>query len=338
LLEAAASVASGANGRAWDELLAHLDFARGLFRRERGREDGWQLHPVVLLAVATRIDRYRPPLTAPVTYPSPTSDDVAVEEVSAAVWRLDGPLLSDAARVLDPPSLPYAYDFSEYSPEPALDEVVLDRLPCPRTEAPLVVAVRHDVDRPLDVRTVDEHLALERRLSLASSWYFKQETLDEGVVERLLDARCEVGYHAEHLETGDEGFARRLTAMLGAAPGVTYHGGLGAEGWRGGRSLSAAARAHAAYAEFPVAVRSRPVLWPTNGTLLPLTPLPVKVDVYPDRTGEHVRYLNAHGGLAIVENHPDRWSDGYVELLEELSRRAAARVTVRAGLTLLLSN
>jgi hypothetical protein len=80
-------------------------------------------------------------------------------------------------------------------------------------------------------------------------------------------------------------------------------------------------------------VRSRPALWPHESGWLPLAPLPVKIDTFPDRVPAQVDAVAIPGGLVIVENHPDLCEPPYVALLEALARRTQVRLTVRQAIS-----
>ncbi len=301
LLRAATVAAADLDEDAWAFMLRHLDVRRGLFRRSLDAPPTtWQLHPVLICAIARQIGAFVPPAAGPVDYPADPAPGALVR----------------AGQLADAPEIAYSYDFSELRTVPRLVEHVLGE----RDEGPFTLAIRHDVDRQLTADQVDRHLALERRFGCRSSWYFKEETFDAALAGRLRDAGCEIAYHAALLTSGDDGFAGRLAAWLGKPPGLTHHGGLGSEFFRGRSSLDAAAALGVAYAEQPVGVRSHPCLWPTaDGGWLPLTPMPLKIDVFPERVPAQLEQVAVPGALVIVENHPDLLPDGYPELLAAIS-------------------
>lgn len=351
LLYHAHRVAAEDDPDSWRTVLDHLDRRRGLFRRSLDAPPGrWQLHPVVLCAVARKIRRHPHLETECLLYPEPpvgpgpAADGRWVECECENVFRLRGSLLTDVARVMDPPALPYPYDFSEWSEIPPREERLLRELeqilPDGVSRRPLswpegrsfCLCIRHDVDRPLTRGDMERQLELEGRLSARSSWYFKRETFDRDLAGELLRRGCEVGYHSELLQDGDEGFAGELGDWLGSPPGVTFHGGLGSEGWRGRRSFEDVLRLGLHYAELPVGLQARPSFWTNGERLLPLTPLPVKFDVFPERVEGQTDWLVRLGGMLIVENHPDRCESSYCRFLEELAAKNPARFTVREAL------
>jgi hypothetical protein len=315
LLRSALLVAAEDDADAWRDIVAHVDLERGLFRRSLDSPLGtWQLHPALLCAVVRRIEHYCPPSTESVVFPEPPGD---------------GPL-THAGLLDDPPELTHSYDLEEYAVVPDLVGGVLG---FPRSDQPFMLCVRHDVDRRLDRGALEHHLELEQGLGCRSSWYFKRETFDPELAAALRSAGCEVGYHADVLSTGDSGFVEELRAWLGEAPGMTFHGGLGADAFRGRGSLVQAARLGVAYAELLIGVRSRPALWPHESGWLPLAPLPVKIDTFPDRAPAHVNAVAIPGGLVIVENHPDLCEPQYIALLEALAKRTRVRLTVRQAIS-----
>jgi len=353
LLYHAHRVAADNDHAAWDQMLAHLDLHRGLFRRSRQSPLGqWQLHPVVVCAVARRLGRYAPAPLAAAAYPEPP---VGAGPRPGGCWldrtgnvcRLRGSLLTDAARRMDPPLLDYPHTFGEWGdlsgPEHTLLEALTRSLPLGSRRPDtwpgghrFCLCIRHDVDRPLTPADMDRHLRLEDALGCASSWYFKRETFDRALAGELRSCGREVGYHAEKLSTGDDGFAGELAHWLGGRPGLTYHGGLGSEFWKGRPSLELAVRFGARYAEMPVGRHTRPGWWCHDGGGLPVTPLPVKFDMYPDKVEDHAAWLVQHGGLVIVENHPDLCGRPYQEFLERLGRLNPVRLTVADALEVAL--
>ncbi len=335
LREQLGEAAPRASSEDWRTLASRLDMRRGLFRRD-GEGDGWDLHPHTLCAIASRIDRYVPSEANPVEYGTSARGSLHgpwVENEGGSLYRLRASVLTSAASELDPPTLSHQYDFSDDALPPPVDEAfeaLPERLrPDRRRETPFTLCVRHDVDRPLPADQLDAHVDLEDALGFRSTWFFKRETFDPTAVRRLLESGREVGYHAEILSTGDDGFADELRDFVGEPIGVSFHGGLGSEGWRGRRSLEEAHGLGAAYAELPVGRRTYPQLWPADGDeWLPMAPLPVKLDVYPERVRSHLDALMPGPAMIVVENHPDRMAEGHRSLLNELAERRPVARTV----------
>lgn len=343
LIDLAHQVAAEADAKAWAAMSPYLDVRRGLFKRTLDSPLGtWQFHPVVLCALARRVGRFDLPSEEPTVYPegAGTGTGPWLEEISPGVFDLRGPLLTDQAQRLDPPDLPWPHDFTEWADLTAQQAELLAVLapvlpPVPwkgwPDGRPFALCIRHDVDRPLKGEHLSAHLDLERRHGLRSSWYFKRETFDPGLARTILAAGNEVAYHAELASTGDDGFAAELSDWLGGPPGITYHGGMGSEFWRGRRSLVAAATLGMAYAELPVGRLARPVLWWTGDGYLPLTPLPIKYDMFPEKCASHADWVVGVGGLGIVENHPDYCTPEYEAFVRRLVERDPSRLTVAAA-------
>ena len=345
-------VAAENDEAAWQSVMNHLDLERGLFKRSLSAPLGqWQFHPIMLCALARRLRAYKPDYVQPVFYPEPP---VGPGPLRAGRWLerdqehknisfLRGSVLTDAARRLDPPALDYPHNFGEWSDVESAEQSLMDEIAKvipmkTRTttlwasDKPFCLSIRHDVDRPLTSEDMHWHLELEDRLGCKSSWYFKRETFSETLAGELRDRGREVGYHAELPSQGDDGFAQELTDWLGEAPGMTYHGGLGSEFWRGRPSLEAAVRLGACYSELPVGRHSRPAHWPHDKGMLPVTPLPVKFDVFPEYADEHAQWIMDRGGLLIVEQHPDIMGDGYRKFLEGLVAQKPICMTVREAM------
>jgi hypothetical protein len=325
----------------WSKLIGALDRPRGLFRSRDGAK--WDLHPRTLWAVACRIGRYIPQPLVPEEYGRPprgTSGGRWVRQRTGNLLELRASLLTSAAAEIDPPTLRYPYDFSDDAPEPPLADLLAEvrsELQLPDDEHGTTLAIRHDVDRPLETEDLEAHLELEDELGLTSTWFFKRETFDPRKAEVLVDRDREIGYHAEILSTGDDGFVQQLRDYLGIAPGLTFHGGLGSQGWRGKRSFDEAMDLDVAYAEFPAGVRRTPVLWPAGSkTWLRLAPLPIKPDVFPERVTTHIDTLGESPAMIVVENHPDLLESAYRQLLLDLVERSSRSSTVGSALVELL--
>lgn len=350
LIHHAHLVAADNSESSWRFLLDHLDLRRGQFRRSLAAPPAQlQLHPVLLCAVARRIGRFRPRCIAAVTYPAPgpagpgpTEDGSWLDSPEPGVFRLRGTLLTDAARRFDPPDLTYPYRFDEWSDITAMEDDLFARLApalagYPRSAVwpdghPYCVCVRHDVDRALTTEDMERHLDLEESLGLKSTWFFKKETFDARKAEVIRRRDGEIGYHAEAVSTGDDGFVELLTGWLGGPPGVAYHFGFGSEAWRGRRSLQQAMDLGLRYAEMPIGSQARPAYFCSGDRLLPVTPLAVKFDEFPDRYRSHAAALVAASGLLIVENHPDLYSDEYAGFLAELASGRPLSLTVADAL------
>ena len=334
----------------WHNVLSHLDRARGLFSRSAESPLGvWQLHPILLCAVARRIGRYKPITEKPVYHPSSSFGhkkhciDNSSTDDHPPVFRLRANVLTEAAMRFDPPELRFPYDYSDRTDLYAIEQTV-KRILAPilsyaeddiakrnsTTEEPLFYfCIRHDVDRPLTQDQLNAHLELERLLGCRSSWYFKRETFNPKLAEQILESGNEVGYHAELLSTGDGGFAEKLTTWLGHPPGLTCHGGLGSEFWRGRRTLLDALRLNVKYAEYPVGWYPHTISWTDNqNRSLLLTPLPVKFDIFPEQCQEHANWIIARRGLLILENHPDIYTTKYVNFIRSLVSRKPQMHTV----------
>ncbi len=65
-----------------------------------------------------------------------------------------------------------------------------------RGEEPFLI-LRHDVDRP--VLGIKEMLAVERKLGVSSSWYYRWQTADRSLIAAATAAGSEVGLHFETL-------------------------------------------------------------------------------------------------------------------------------------------
>ncbi len=324
------------DNQVWRDLRRRLDRRRGLFRRPDPDGSSWQMDPTPLWAIATRLRRYAPRSAGPVEYgvlAHGAAEGPWINSVGDRALRLRASVLTAAAAEVDPPDLAYPYDSSHDAPPPPLHEILSalpESAPSPRpAERPFTLCVRHDVDRPLDSSDMRAHLDLEDSLGLRSTWFFKWETFDEGLGRELVARDREIGYHAELLSTGDDGFLARLARFLGHPVGLTFHRGLGSEAWRGRRSFLDASRLGVAYAELPVGMRGRPQLVPVGkDDWLPLTPLPVEPDVLPERARDHIDTLLAEHGMVVVENHPDLLPDRYRSLLTELAGHGPKRRTV----------
>lgn len=196
---------------------------------------------------------------------------------------------------------------------------------------PLVLSVRHDVDRPLTSSQLDRILSVERELCLQSSWFFKPETWDPKWGRILLAGGCEIGYHASHPPTGDAGFAARLRSEVGdCVVGSTFHGGFGSQYWSGKKTLDDIARLGFVYSEWPSDLFDHPMAWAsTNGTLY-LAPASIKIQSHAATTERHLSDVLDCRGHAIVEDHPDRFDTRTETTLQRLSDLGALARTIGA--------
>ena len=216
---------------AWRQVLRYLDLQRGLFRRtERSPLGVWQFHPVLMCAVACRIDSYICRNARLDVSPDAPVDTGSIASYklcdSGRTLSLGAALLTDAGRRLDPPDLCYQFDFGEWTDLACDESELLRALANYYPDGPFngercstagrtTLCLRHDVDRPLTPRQVEWHLDFEERLGCRSSWYFKKETFDPDLGSRLLRHGHEVGYHAELCSSGDDGFFGELLSPNG---------------------------------------------------------------------------------------------------------------------------
>lgn len=309
-------------GRRLSELFdSFFDSSISLFRQ--GAAGPLFIGAMIPLALGLTCER----LKLPSDPPPEQADRPRLPEPSTT--RLEAVRLADRLRT--PPDLPASLD--PLPPDGFLwsleTELVREAGFTPRAEpaGPLILSIRHDVDRPLDGGSLDRILAWERSTGVRSSWYFKAETWREDLADRILHAGSEVGYHAAHIETGDHGFASRVLAHLQrsgrTAVGCTFHGGPGTTFWRGRASLDAASTLGFSYAEMLTEWFAHPYAVEAGGRTLMVTPPSVKFDAQPEWVEDHMRLIASRGGHAIIENHPDLFSDAFAAFIRSwMDRRA----------------
>lgn len=180
------------------------------------------------------------------------------------------------------------------------------------------VVIRHDVDRKLDLKTLKKVRKSERKFGLKSTWFFRRETWDRDLARFLLDEDCELGWHAENIESGDDGMVDRIQNLTNSAPGVNFHGGFGSRYMRGLSSLRACIGHGVSYAEDPTCHTLIPYRVQLEGSPLWVTPPSIKVQSNPAQLNRHMELYYKYGGLAVIEDHPDRYDQSVENVITKM--------------------
>ncbi len=269
------------------------------------------LSPLVPLALVCAAERLGLALT---------SSDVGLPRPAAPEGDSLDEWLLHAQRLLSPPDLPIA--LQPQCPDGHAASVLravtrsavsamVDRCGWAVTvratppEAPFVVSIRHDIDRPLRSEHAARVLMLHERYGRCTSVYFRPATFDAVAARELRDAGCELGVHMSLWDDAHRRLRDSLCALAGVPVGVTYHGGLGSRYWRGLRSVRADLEAGVAYTELLHEWSPDPREVRLASKSIMATPLSVKVDAQPDWVERHLRLVRDFRGQAILELHPD---------------------------------
>jgi hypothetical protein len=269
------------------------------------------LSPLVPLAMVCAASRLGLALASP---------DVSSPRPACPASSSLGEWLSHAERLLSPPDLPIALepqcpDGHAAAVLRAVSRTALSAM-VDRTgwavavlatppEAPFVLSVRHDVDRPLRPEHVTRLLSMHERFGRCTSVYFRPATFDTAAAVTLHAAGCELGLHVSHWDHAHRQLLDWLRERTGGPVGVTYHGGLGSRYWRGLRSMRADIEAGATYTELLHEWHPDPRLVMIGDEGIMATPLSVKVDAQPGWVDRHLQLVREFRGHAILELHPD---------------------------------
>jgi hypothetical protein len=198
-------------------------------------------------------------------------------------------------------------------------------------DAPSAVALRHDHDRPFDLKkTVDA----ENRLGLRPSIHFLDRLPPEQDVVALARAGAlEAGLHTNTLAAQGADIAALAGRSGLAVHGGSAHGGAGSDGWQGAANVIAAHASGVDYGELLSEMHLLPHRYPDPsrpGEALHPIAMPHHLSYDVSRTAHDEARLRATlpgvaaaGGLAVLMNHPDLHHDAFMAFLADAVPKTA---------------
>lgn len=178
----------------------------------------------------------------------------------------------------------------------------------PRSSASaFVMSIRQDVDRPLsrsDERVLGK---ISDGYANAMSVFFRPNTFGKRQAMELFKAGCELGLHVSRWDEEHYALKSQLEDIVQSRVGVTYHGGLGSDFWRGYQTLREDASRGILYSELLHEWFANPFSIAFGHERLMVTPLSIKVDAQPEWVPSQLELVLKHSGHAILEFHPDKW-------------------------------